>query len=224
MNPEFNVKRQRRKTLAIHIMDDASVEVRAPKWVPLSEIQYFVAAKREWIASQIEKKKRYLAAKPGFYQGQQHPFLGRAYPIHWQPSSQKSLQLKSDHWLLSSSDENPQLWAKQFEQWYRQQALSYMPERLRYCFRQLPWQPFPAATMPELRLRKMKSRWGSCNQAGRITLNTLLMKYSPEVIDSVIYHELCHLWEFNHSDRFYRLLTTACPQWKAAARELGHFD
>jgi len=66
----------------------------------------------------------------------------------------------------------------------------------------------------------MKRRWGSCRRNGKITLNLALMKYPLECIDAVIVHELCHLLEFNHSPRFYRLMTRAMPQWKTWDRML----
>lgn len=65
----------------------------------------------------------------------------------------------------------------------------------------------------KISFRAMKSRWGSCSSEGGLTFNTLLMLTPPEVIDSVIVHELCHRREMNHSKAFYRLLYTYCPDY-----------
>ncbi len=69
--------------------------------------------------------------------------------------------------------------------------------------------------MPELRLRSMTSRWGSCSYtAGRITLNKRLAAYPKEAVDMVTLHELCHFMHPNHSKEFYALMTELMPDWK----------
>jgi predicted metal-dependent hydrolase len=60
----------------------------------------------------------------------------------------------------------------------------------------------------------MTKQWGSCSIQGTIILNPHLIKASKPCIDYVILHELCHIAEHNHSDRFWRLLTQVMPNWK----------
>ena len=80
-------------------------------------------------------------------------------------------------------------------------------------------------TPPEkLILRAMKSRWGTCSNDGRVTLNLKLMQLDIDLLDYVIVHELCHLREFNHSPRFYALLDAAMPDWKQRRRTLQAID
>lgn len=59
-----------------------------------------------------------------------------------------------------------------------------------------------------------KSRWGSCSATGKVTLNTLLVLFPPEVADYVILHELCHKFEMNHSERFRQKMDELCPDWQ----------
>jgi predicted metal-dependent hydrolase len=73
---------------------------------------------------------------------------------------------------------------------------------------------------PELRIRKMRSRWGSCSRRAEITLNLELIRMPLDCIDYVITHELCHLVEFNHSARFYELQSRFFPDWKERRRQL----
>ena len=76
------------------------------------------------------------------------------------------------------------------------------------------------ATKPQLRILSMKTQWGSCSPAGLITINPHLVKASRECIDYVILHELCHIAEHNHSERFYRLMQQVMPQWQKTKKRL----
>jgi predicted metal-dependent hydrolase len=67
--------------------------------------------------------------------------------------------------------------------------------------------------VPPMRLQAMKIQWGSCSPAGQLTLNPHLVKAPRECIDYVLLHELCHLKEHNHGQKFYRLLERHLPQW-----------
>ena len=74
---------------------------------------------------------------------------------------------------------------------------------------------------PTLEIRRMKSRWGSCTRAGKITLNLRLMHVAKTEIDYVIVHELCHLVEHNHSKRYYALLDRMLPDWREHRQRLN---
>lgn len=69
-------------------------------------------------------------------------------------------------------------------------------------------------------IRTQRSRWGSCSQKGNLSFNCLLMLAPPQVLDSVVAHELCHRKEMNHSPRFYALLASLCPDYKEGDRWL----
>ena len=73
--------------------------------------------------------------------------------------------------------------------------------------------PIIGVTYGRISIRKQKTRWGSCSPQGNLNFNCLLMLTPPEVIDSVVVHELCHLIEMNHSDRFYREVLRIYPDY-----------
>ena len=80
-------------------------------------------------------------------------------------------------------------------------------------------------TPPLLRYRTMKRRWGSYNKTtNTVTLNTSLVKVSPQIIDYIIAHELCHTIHFNHSREFYLELTKLHPTWKIQKHELDNLS
>ena len=77
------------------------------------------------------------------------------------------------------------------------------------------WQPIVGATANEIRLKKMHTRWGSCNtRARRIWLSVYLPTYPIECTEYVIVHELCHLHHSNHSAAFWQTVATAMPDYR----------
>lgn len=92
---------------------------------------------------------------------------------------------------------------------YRQQLSAVMPELFD------KWQPVVGAKATETRIKKMHTRWGSCNtRVGRIWLSVYLPAYPIECTEYVIVHELCHLHHPNHSRAFWQTVKTAMPDYK----------
>ena len=74
---------------------------------------------------------------------------------------------------------------------------------------------------PNLKIRKMKSRWGVCNIKNKnVTLNLELSKYNINALDYVIVHELSHFVHFNHSKKFWDVVSKYCPEYKLVRKEL----
>ena len=88
------------------------------------------------------------------------------------------------------------------------QALKVIPERVRY------YAPLVGVTYGRITLRNQRTKWGSCTAQGNLNFNCLLMLTPPEVLDSVVVHELCHRKEMNHSDRFYTEVLRVFPDYK----------
>ena len=86
-------------------------------------------------------------------------------------------------------------------------AKEYIPGRVAYYAPRVGVQP------GRITIRCQKTRWGSCSSKGNLNFNCLLMLTPPEVIDSIVVHELCHLKEMNHSPRFYDQVLRAYPQY-----------
>lgn len=90
-----------------------------------------------------------------------------------------------------------------------EKARKVIPERVKY------YAPKIGVTYGRITIRNQRSKWGSCSAKGNLNFNCLLMLTPPEVIDSVVVHELCHRKEMNHSDRFYAQVLRVFPDyWK----------
>lgn len=86
-------------------------------------------------------------------------------------------------------------------------ALEVIPKRVAY------YAPLVGVTYGRITIRNQKTRWGSCSAKGNLNFNCLLMLASPEVLDSVVVHELCHRLEMNHSPRFYEQVRRVFPEY-----------
>ena len=93
-------------------------------------------------------------------------------------------------------------------------ALSVIPNRVKYYAEKI------GVTYGRITIRNQRSRWGSCSAKGNLNFNCLLMLAPPEVLDSVIVHELCHRKVMNHSDKFYAEVLRAFPKYPACSKWL----
>lgn len=87
------------------------------------------------------------------------------------------------------------------------------------------YEPIMNVKVKELRIKKMKTRWGTCNlEAQRIWINQELIKYPIECLEHIIVHEMTHLLEINHTPRFYNLLETFYPIYKENDKVIKEFN
>lgn len=221
----FRFTRSSRKTLAIYINRDASVAVRAPLRVSLAEVALFLRERWDWIQSQRQKFLQSPAPQPFRYRhGESFRHLGEDWLLQVMPGL-RDMATAGGHEqgnvltvrLTAESMQDESVLEQVIERWQRREALKLFPERLAVCHEQMQSLALP---YPELRIRKMRSRWGSCSRSAVITLNLELMRMPLVCIDYVISHELCHLVEFNHSPRFYELQSRFVPQWKQCKQQL----
>lgn len=93
-------------------------------------------------------------------------------------------------------------------------ALQHIPKRVSYFAKQI------GVTYGKITIRNQKTRWGSCSGKGNLNFNCLLMLTTPEVIDYVVVHELCHRKEMNHSGAFWAEVEKVIPNYKEQVKWL----
>ncbi len=161
--------------------------------------------------------------------GEEHLFLGTYCRLQLVVCGVKKKFLSSDEKIgqsvvtgrsqliqLRVDSDDPETVHKQLFLWYKTQIQKHIVYRLAELCPRIPW----LAAVPTWRVRTMRRRWGSCTGSGVITLNTHLIKAPPQCLDYVLLHEIAHLQEHNHSQRYYAVLERLLPNWKAVRREL----
>src|SRR5659263_48836 len=102
------------------------------------------------------------------------------------------------------------------ERWYREQLRAAIPDLI------AKWEPTVGRTVPACTIRRMKTKWGSCNrETGRIWLNLELAKKHPDSLEYVVVHEMTHLHERNHTERFTALMDKHLPDWRTRRDQLN---
>ncbi len=222
---EYNVTYAARKTLAINVHPDLQVSVVAPMTATLSAIETKVRKRAAWILRQQQELELFLPQTPPrrYVSGETHRYLGRQYRLKVRQGELASVKLTRGFLTVLTPDKTDRVQVQALvEGWYRTQARRVLPERLAAM---LPrFVRVGAPKEPQVSIRTMKSRWGSCTEVGVITLNLKLMQVPKPYIDYVLVHELCHLVEHNHSQRFYRLLDRMMPDWRTRRERLNQVE
>ncbi|HET8731671.1 MAG TPA: SprT family zinc-dependent metalloprotease [Moraxellaceae bacterium] len=217
----FRLLRSARRTVAIYVNRDGSVLVRSPQRMPFAEICHFLRERWDWLH---HHRSRFLAdPQPPtrmLGDGESLLHLGEQLVLRITSATRLRAERCGQELLLGipeklTGDDSPVVAV--VEAWQRREARRIFPERLAHCHSSMQALSLP---VPELRIRKMRSRWGSCSRSAVITLNLELVRMPLDCIDYVVTHELCHLVEFNHSPRFYDLQAKFLPDWKERKRRL----
>ena len=206
------IKRSRRKTLAIHILRTMQVEVRAPLHCPVAEIERFLDMRLDWIVSSLAHiASQPLMPEPAFCEGEWHDYLGVPHQLQLVRGKPDTVLINDGHLLVRCANPGDgQQVQRLLERFWRQRAPGIFAQQIGAS--QQRFAAWPA--VGELRVRKMKARWGSCSRSGDVCLNSLLVQKAPVVIDLVVTHELCHLTHFAHNKAFYGLMDTVMPAWR----------
>ena len=215
------VKRaQVRSKVLIKVYPDCRVVVSAPEDTDSEVVCRAVKKRGRWIYKQLRDFRKQLeyTTPRQYISGESHYYLGKQYllkviEIPEQPQGVKLLRGKLE---VSVRTKNSERVKELVTDWYKVRAKEVFAKRLDAMLEQALW----VTERPPLRILTMQTQWGSCSPNGRITLNPHLVKAPRECIDYVILHELCHIAEHNHSERFYRLVNQVMPKWEKTKERL----
>lgn len=187
------------------------VTVSAPLTMSDTAIEKFIRTKTSWIKQQIAKFENQPRQSEREYVSGETLFLwGKQYYLQVLYGNKKSLVISKDRALLTvRKDSTPEQRQTFINEWYR----TILKEEIA---RQLPkWEERIGLKASGWQIKYMTTRWGTCNtKTGKLWLNLQLAKKAPKCLEYIILHELIHLIEKNHNERFVLLMDKYMPMWR----------
>lgn len=202
---KYELKRSKRKTIAIYITADGDVEVRSPLKASKSVIDEFVTSKEKWIEKHLKAVRNRV--KTPLVIGGTMLFLGREFPIlkNEGPSyfDGEAMYIQKETDIYNALSE-----------FYRCKAKEIIPDMV-----------YDAEAEMGLRSNKIsitsaKTRWGSCSGKNNLNFSWRLMMAELNAVKYVVIHELAHIKEKNHGTRFWELVAKYEPDYKIKREKL----
>ncbi|MDO5785116.1 MAG: SprT family zinc-dependent metalloprotease [Eubacteriales bacterium] len=214
------VDRRNIKSLNLYVKPpDGKVRVSAPMRTGDRTIRAFVQSHVDWIQKQQENMRasfpqhKYVTGETVLVFGEQVPL----FVIDATSKRTCGARLEERRLVLTVPAESTvEQREKLLRSWQREQLKEIADGMLQR------WAKLMYVQVNEWHIKRMKTKWGSCNfHAHRIWLNLALAEQPVECVEYVVVHELCHLLEPSHSTRFWNLMTQYLPDWKERRTRLN---
>lgn len=209
---EYTLTRSNRKTIAIYIRD-GGVEVRAPMKAPRHDIDRFVSLKEDWIAEKLALMSERQEQRENFSlaYGDCVLYLGKNYPVAAKDGNQvgfDDVRFYMPHGLT------PEQIKYACIQIYRMLAKRDLTNKVLDFAKQMSVMPIA------VKINDAKTRWGSCSGKKSLNFSWRLIMAEEALVDYVVVHELAHITEMNHSDRFWAVVERVLPDYSERRRQL----
>ncbi len=207
--------------ILIKVHSDCRVVVHAPEIATDHDVLKAIKKRSRWVYQQLRdfRQQKELILPRRYISGESHYYLGKQYLLKViENNDVPSVKLLRGKFEVYVSRKDAGHIKEVLDNWYKAKAKSVFLKRLDHVLDRALW----VTEKPTFRVRKMQTQWGSCSPQGTIILNPYLVKAPTQCIDYVILHELCHLAEHNHSDRFYQLMNQVMPDWELRKKQLDN--
>ncbi|MDQ6866625.1 MAG: M48 family metallopeptidase [Thermoproteota archaeon] len=210
---EYSIINSRRIKTSEIIVDADDVIVRTPFHKPVVEISDIVRKKANWILKkQLEyKNQNPEIMKPTFQDNSMLPYSGKNYALKIIANHQGSekIEFENGEFLIYINSKSSKKKVRNlYEKWLTETAQSFLDKKIKQYSKELQVESH------QIKLKNLRSRWGSVTKDGTINLNVDLLKAPTDVIDYIILHELCHLKIKGHSHRFWGLVHKLMPNYQ----------
>jgi len=210
---EWQIRRSpRRKTLSLCVYSDNRVVVAAPEGVSRQEIAGFVERKSGWVRKRLalnrEKQKKRPARE--FVSGEKLLYLGAEHTLEVCGGTSAGVVLEGGRILVRvgpeiSGESRARFVRRVLITWYGNMAQRRIAERVRHYMRII------GVTPRAVRIKVLRSRWGSCSAKGGISFAWNIIMAPEPVLDYLVVHELCHMVHLDHSPEYWELVGSVLP-------------
>ena len=215
---QITIEKKNIKNLYIKVMPpNGEVRISAPLSVRDSDIINLVKLKKDWIIKKQKLSKENKIKTPLKYtNGEKHYIWGKEYNLQLISNNNVKNVLIHETTIYLPVPKKSTIEKRKniLDEFYRNELKKAIPDVLDKCTKIVGQNP------TSVTVRKMKN-WGNCKTDGRITLNLNLAKKDKECLEYVMIHELCHLIEFSHGQKFKELMDKFCPNWKEIKKRLN---
>jgi hypothetical protein len=197
------------------------VRISAPLRLNLDTIRIYAVSKISWIKKQQTKLlKQKRETRRDYINLESHYYLGKRYLLKViEYNNTPNVIIQHNHILLYVRNHTVREKRKEImNNWYRQRLKEIIPDFI------TKWEKILNVTIDDYGIKRMKTRWGTCNRkAKRIWLNLELAKKPIYCIEYIIVHEMVHLLERYHNEKFIAYMNKYLPRWKYLKEELNSF-
>ncbi|WP_420451413.1 M48 family metallopeptidase [Ilumatobacter sp.] len=201
-----------RTTLEITVDRDASLILRAPTCASRERVERFIESKRPWVYRKLAEKDALVAPpiRKQFVDGEGFAYLGRNYRLKIDDTID-GVRLDRGRFLMSTPTADGDA---AMRRWYVRTGQAWLQRRVE------PWASRMGATDVDVAVRDLGYRWGSTRGETHINIHWATLQLAPSLIDYVIVHELAHLKELNHTDRYWAEVARGMPDYERRREEL----
>ena len=216
---EYFIEFAKRKTLALEVLPNLRIIVKAPLGATLDEIESFLKRKWSWLERQLSELRKFKKSNTErkYISGESYYYLGRQYMLLVEKAKNDTVKLERGKLRIyttgsvQNSENNKKLLG---ERYARNRERIFKQEYVK------AFKLFDYKTMPQLGQRIMARRWGSYTSDGKVLLNPRLIEAPREAIYYVCIHELCHVVNKKHDEAFYRIMNSKVSHWRQIKESL----
>lgn len=206
---------KRKRSIAMHVVGNREIELRIPTFMRLTDIAEFLSNNSKFlsksIGAKVSKRQNGVVKK-----GDKIFIFGDEYVAHFNKSRKTEIKMRKERRVVEIFKSGTA--AIQISKFYEQTNKILLPIMAEYS----EWARLAlnAPRFNKVRLKKVKSIWGSCSSTKNLTYNSRLIHYPERVLRYIAVHEVAHLIEQNHSKRFWNLVESVIPEHKEIRKEL----
>ena len=206
---QYELMQTVRASVELRVLPDG-LRLFAPRSYPLRQADQFVRDRADWIRQARARLDAYRSREAERFPmtaGMAVSVEGRQLTLRLERAASRSAHFEDDVVLLRGPDLSPDAVREQLREALIDRAKARIMDRLDH------YMPLIGRRPGRVTIREQRTKWGSCSGQGNLNFNWKLIMAPPEALDYVVIHELCHLYEFNHSPKFWECVARYQPDY-----------